>query len=216
MSVLDNLKTDFDNHHDKFFKEGFTKSAVEAIGEKALLTIWDMFEIFKAVKQIPEGGTYLEIGCHLGGSLVCAYEATKVSGRKINFIVIDPFVSGLKYAIEIESKYRKNTEHIKATHYQEYSHLVKDKLQDNSLDVIFVDGDHTYGAVRNDFINYWPKLKAGGILLAHDFNYSRDHIGVVMSILDVFTSQEITKPFRANIALIRKETSNEPLFLPWR
>ncbi|MDD4980673.1 MAG: class I SAM-dependent methyltransferase [Candidatus Omnitrophica bacterium] len=205
---------EFENHQGKFLKEGFTKAIIETIGEKALLTIWDMFEIFKAVKQIPEGGTYLEIGCHLGGSLVCAYESAKASGKSINFISIDPFTSGPKDMMaEIADQFRKNTEHIKATHYQKHSHLVKDSFPNNSLDMIFIDGDHSYIAAKNDFIDYWPKLKTGGVLLAHDFNYSRDHIGVVTAVMDVFALQEIVKPFRSSIAIIRKEPENESLWV---
>ena len=40
---------------------------------------------------------------------------------------------------------------------------------DNYFDWMFVDGNHTYEAVIEDFRNYMPKLKSGGYLLAHDF-----------------------------------------------
>jgi hypothetical protein len=35
--------------------------------------------------------------------------------------------------------------------------------------MIFIDGDHDYNAVKNDLINYYPKLKKGGIFAGHDY-----------------------------------------------
>jgi predicted O-methyltransferase YrrM len=45
-------------------------------------------------------------------------------------------------------------------------------IQDNSLDFIFIDGDHSYNATLKDLINYWPKVKTGGVFAGHDINLS--------------------------------------------
>lgn len=37
-------------------------------------------------------------------------------------------------------------------------------------DFVFVDGDHSYPAVRRDFLNYWPMVRAGGLLAFHDIS----------------------------------------------
>lgn len=37
-----------------------------------------------------------------------------------------------------------------------------------SFDMVFIDGDHTYEAVKNDIANYVGVLKPGGILSGHD------------------------------------------------
>jgi len=39
---------------------------------------------------------------------------------------------------------------------------------DASLDVVFIDGEHTVAAVLADLQAWWPKVKAGGLLLGHD------------------------------------------------
>lgn len=36
------------------------------------------------------------------------------------------------------------------------------------LDVVFIDGDHSYEGVMADFEHWWPALRAGGHLLLHD------------------------------------------------
>lgn len=41
-------------------------------------------------------------------------------------------------------------------------------LKDESLDFVFIDGDHSFEAALKDFQNYYPKLKKGGIFAGHD------------------------------------------------
>ncbi len=43
------------------------------------------------------------------------------------------------------------------------------KIKDNSIDLIFIDGNHSYKYVLEDLENYAPKLKKGGILCGDDF-----------------------------------------------
>lgn len=43
-------------------------------------------------------------------------------------------------------------------------------MPDGSLDLVFIDGDHTYHAVRSDLNAWWPKLKGtGGIMCGDDY-----------------------------------------------
>jgi hypothetical protein len=35
--------------------------------------------------------------------------------------------------------------------------------------MIYIDGDHDYIGIKNDLINYYPKLKTGGIFAGHDY-----------------------------------------------
>jgi len=43
-------------------------------------------------------------------------------------------------------------------------------LEDHQMDFVYIDGEHTYEAVRNDIEVWWPKVKSGGILSGHDYN----------------------------------------------
>jgi len=40
----------------------------------------------------------------------------------------------------------------------------------DSLDLVFIDGDHDYGAVREHVRLWRPKLRIGGVLAGHDYN----------------------------------------------
>jgi Methyltransferase domain len=62
-------------------------------------------------------------------------------------------------------------------------------LDDESLDFIFVDGDHSYEGASRDFKNFYPKVKSGAIFGGHDFCIQ----SVQKAILDVFGVSVFTK-----------------------
>jgi predicted O-methyltransferase YrrM len=41
-------------------------------------------------------------------------------------------------------------------------------IRDKSLDLVFIDADHGYDAVRQDILAWMPKVKSGGIICGHD------------------------------------------------
>jgi hypothetical protein len=41
--------------------------------------------------------------------------------------------------------------------------------EDNSYDIIYIDGDHSYNGVKNDLINAYNKIKNGGYIMGHDY-----------------------------------------------
>ena len=52
--------------------------------------------------------------------------------------------------------------------YRDISDNVVDKFEDESLDFIFIDGQHSYEQVLKDCQNYFPKIKKGGLFSGHD------------------------------------------------
>jgi hypothetical protein len=43
------------------------------------------------------------------------------------------------------------------------------QFMDNDLDVVYLDGDHTYQGVKQDLEAWWPKVRAGGYLCGDDY-----------------------------------------------
>lgn len=43
------------------------------------------------------------------------------------------------------------------------------KIADGSLDLVFIDADHSYEGCRADIRAYWSKVKPGGIISGHDY-----------------------------------------------
>lgn len=72
--------------------------------------------------------------------------------------------------------------------YRMTSEAAVDKFDDASLDLIYVDGDHSHDAVLSDLRLYWPKLKVGGVLAGDD--YENVHGWGVISAVDQFAAEE--------------------------
>jgi predicted O-methyltransferase YrrM len=49
----------------------------------------------------------------------------------------------------------------------EYVKLVKDQ----SIDFIYIDGNHQYSSVKEDILAWLPKIKNGGIISGHDYSW---------------------------------------------
>lgn len=42
-------------------------------------------------------------------------------------------------------------------------------FKDNSLDIVYLDGDHRHQSIVNDIESWMPKVKIGGIISGHDY-----------------------------------------------
>lgn len=54
------------------------------------------------------------------------------------------------------------------------SSLAVDKFGINSIDLLYVDGDHQFECARKDYYDYFPKVKDGGIILIDDIELDED------------------------------------------
>lgn len=63
---------------------------------------------------------------------------------------------GLLYLIQSDSR---------LTHTM---HLLEDALNGEELDLLFIDGDHTYEGVKSDYISYSRFVRRGGLIAFHD------------------------------------------------
>ena len=44
-------------------------------------------------------------------------------------------------------------------------------VEDGSLDFVFIDADHTYEGCKADIIAWTPKVREGGMISGHDYNW---------------------------------------------
>lgn len=86
---------------------------------------------------------------------------------------------------EVKREFWTNTRHWdNISLHQNYSYNIHDKFPNESFDVIYIDGDHSYNSVIRDLKLYMPKLKKGGIICGHD--YSDPHPQTKEAINDFF------------------------------
>lgn len=60
------------------------------------------------------------------------------------------------------------------------------EFEDNSLDFVYIDGDHRFDYVMEDLIAWGRKVKVGGVIAGHDY-YRFRNAGVVPAV-DVYTN----------------------------
>lgn len=60
------------------------------------------------------------------------------------------------------------------SHLQATLDDVQRRLGGREIDLLFVDGDHTYPGVRRDYEMYGPLVRKGGLVLFHDIMYHGD------------------------------------------
>jgi hypothetical protein len=53
-------------------------------------------------------------------------------------------------------------------------------FEDESIDIVFIDANHSYESVKNDIDLWLPKVKTGGVLSGHD--YSIGFFGVIQAV----------------------------------
>lgn len=61
------------------------------------------------------------------------------------------------------------------------------QFADNSLDFVFIDGNHSLLHVVQDLVAWVPKVKQGGIISGHDF-IRRAHTGYAMHVCQAVTA----------------------------
>jgi hypothetical protein len=139
------------------------------------------------VRNAEDGFHFVEIGTWFGRST--SYMAVEIinSGKKIKFDTIDNwnFIKEDKdyidYINHIKSnkidnpriKFLMNIEKV-----QSYVNSINGSSTDiskfyknESLNFVFIDGNHDYENTKNDIFHWLPKIKQNGIIAGHDYTY---------------------------------------------
>lgn len=116
----------------------------------------------------------IEIGCYMGDS-------TKIfadSGKFTKIYAVDPWTPGYD---DRDPASRSDFEYVETAFDQfanEYDIVEKIKMTSNdasnkfdsqSIDLVYIDGDHRAEAVKNDIRNYRNIIRPGGYLAGHDW-----------------------------------------------
>lgn len=141
---------------------------VGAFTQKEASMLWE------ELQKLPNKSTVVEIGAYFGRST--SIIATLAKEKDFNFTTVDNFFTqGLPEHLgdypDVKTKLLANLNSLDGK-YQLYDMDSKEaskSFEDESIDLLFVDGDHSNNGVKTD-LKYWiPKVKKGTPILFHDY-----------------------------------------------
>jgi predicted O-methyltransferase YrrM len=135
---------------------------------------WFNYQDFYKFVSTHNYKTFVELGVWLGHS--------------VSFLAKHLEYGSVIYAIDLfdDSYAHKNYDHLNGLRYElfkkntaEYKHIIKpihscswvaaDMFENQSVDFVFIDADHSYESVCKDIDGWLSKIKKGGILAGHDY-----------------------------------------------
>jgi predicted O-methyltransferase YrrM len=139
------------------------------------------------INNIPTKGTMIEIGTFTG-------ESTVIFGDHFKKVIgVDPMLQDYDVQ-DPTSKFNFNEVldmfNDRVKDYKNISLVQKTSddavldFNDESFDFIYIDGIHQYENVKQDIINYLPKVKKGGVIGGHD--YGPHWPGVKVAVDEMF------------------------------
>lgn len=117
----------------------------------------------------------VELGSHLGCSLFSMAQAIKDAKLKTRIDAVDTW-KGDEHAGFYSEEVFETVKRIKVKDYPNVDmHLLRmtfdkarKKYKKNSIDILHIDGLHTYEGVKHDFDTWFDTVKDDGIILFHD------------------------------------------------
>lgn len=164
-------------------------------GVKGTLRQMD-FQILKQfTESIPTGGRYVETGSYLGCSSVIAALSVK---RNVKIFAHDLWEQDMNNLDEngspppfVENYFYKFYNNIKQNNLENVVIPIRGDSSwtlgihdDESIDVAFIDGDHSYEGIQKDLKAAWPKMKENGYILCHDCSPNTKTLAGLVDFVD--------------------------------
>src|SRR5262245_61683500 len=127
--------------------------------------------------------TFVELGCQSGNSYASFAQAVRHLGLPTACYGVDTW-RGDPHAGFFDESVFEDWSAFHDRRFSTFSPLIRstfdealDHFSDGSIDLLHIDGYHTFEAVSHDFAAWRPKLSESGVVLCHDINVREKDFG---------------------------------------
>lgn len=153
-------------------------------------------------KQLPTDSTFAEVGVWQGRSLAAMATFLRAEGKTAELIAVDTFrgTKGEEFAHagtvkalggSTRDAFLANMQRVGVPGSLKIiegdSCDASEEVADHSLDAVFIDAAHDFQSVSEDLIAWTPKVKRGGIIAGHDYDYDQVQQAVELFATEVQT-----------------------------
>ncbi len=125
----------------------------------------------------------VELGTYSGSSFAAFCQVAEACGAGTHCYGVDLWEGDIHMGNFDESLYNEIYSYVTSKYAgaatlvrKDFNAAVND-FSDGSIDLLHIDGTHTFEAVSNDFNTWLPKMSARGVVLFHDVNVNMENTG---------------------------------------
>jgi hypothetical protein len=195
----------------EFFSQAFTPH------ENPLISSWEgHIPFLYCLINYMRPRRFVELGTLFGNSYFAACQASRKLNNSIECIAVDTWVGDEQTGLYNESvfqhfKYILTRDYPKGKYIRAlFSEAVK-QFEAGSIDLLHIDGLHTYDAVAEDFRTWFPTLSDRGIVMLHDTHERGGDFGVWKlwaELKSQYPSFEFEHSHGLGVALVGKNPSS--------
>jgi len=126
---------------------------------------------------------FVELGTHYGASFLAYCQAAERGAIPTQAIAIDGWegdehVGYYDTSVFDQFKFLLKKYDRFGSYLRMYFHEASTRFEEASIDLLHIDGLHTYEAVREDYATWLPKMSERGLIIFHDINVHERDFGV--------------------------------------
>jgi len=174
-----------ENWYQKIPGEKFTHPIPKNPGEVFGFCNFAQFYL-NTFNELPENSTIVEIGTSAGCSTAWMTSFIRGSGKPMNFYSIDPLPDlygeeafgtySQEFDVPMYQLFLRNMKSMDLLRYVNHLRMdhaaAADLFEDDSIDFVFLDGDHGTEATERAIDKWLPKInKKTGIIAGHDYDW---------------------------------------------
>lgn len=152
---------------------------------------WDILPFYEALAlELPDPCAVVEVGSLYGRSVLFLAETLHGLGKRANVTAVDTWAwdqhpKATQDAFLDLARSIPGCDDMWAMRGSSTEMALG--FPDASLDLVFIDADHSFDAVKADIEAWRHRVKPGGLIAGHDYHRDQDvHVGVSRAVNEVF------------------------------